>query len=97
MGSFERSGTFRDRARFPEGVRERLTKLTGGTAQGMTETWEKEGEADVARLAGFGVKIELTIKETSWTCDAQIPDWLPIPQKMIEEKFDKKFGELSDL
>ena len=97
MGAFERSGTFRDRARFLEGLRERLTKLTGGAAQGMTETWEKAGDADVARLSGFGVKIELTVEEQSWRCEAQIPDWLPIPQKMIEAKFDEKFSELSEL
>ena len=80
-----------------EGVRERLTKLTGGAAQGMTETWEKDGETDVARLSGFGVRIEVKIEASTWSCEAEIPDWLPIPQKMIEEKFDKKFGELSEL
>ena len=97
MGAFERSGSFRDRDRFLEGVRQKLEKLMGGTAQGMTHTWEKVDGADVGRLSGFGARIELTVGERDWKCTAQIPDWLPIPQKMIEEKFDEKFGELSQL
>ena len=97
MGSFERSGTFRDRDRFLEGVRAKLDKLVGGAAQGMTTTWEQVEGADVGRLSGYGARIELTVGDTGWTCTAQIPDWLPIPQKMIEDKFDEKFAELSDL
>lgn len=97
MGAFERSGTFRNRERFLEGVRQKLEKLMGGAAPGMTHTWEQVDGADVGRLSGFGVRIELTVGERDWKCTAQIPDWLPIPQKMIEEKFDEKFGELSQL
>ena len=97
MGQFRREGSFRDRARFLEGVKVKLAKLMGGAAQGMTETWEKSGEDDVARLSGFGVRIELTIGASAWKCDAEIPSWLPIPQSMIEAKFDEKFAELSQL
>jgi hypothetical protein len=97
MGRFTREGTFRDRARFLEGVRLKLEKLMGGAAQGMSSTWEKEGADDVGRLSGFGVKIELTVREAGWGCTAEIPAWLPIPQSMIEAKFDEKFRELSEL
>lgn len=97
MGNFSRTGTFRDRARFLEGVKVKLSKLMGGAAQGMTETWEKAGDADVARLSGFGARIELTVGEKEWTCSAEIPSWLPIPQSLIESKFDEKFAELGAL
>lgn len=97
MGTFQRSGTFQNRDRFLEGVRQKLEKLLGGSAQGMTATWEKEGADDVGRLSGFGAKIEFTVRESTWTCVADIPAWLPIPQSMIEQKFDEKFAELSKL
>ena len=97
MGSFERSGTFRDREAFLAGVKARLEKLMGGAAQGMSSTWEKSGDADVGRLSGFGAKIELTVGAAGWSCAAEIPSWIPIPQSMIEAKFDEKFKELSNL
>jgi hypothetical protein len=97
MGSFQRSGTYRNREAFLAGVKARLEKLMGGAAQGMTSTWEKEGDADVGRLSGFGAKIELTVDAAGWRCAADIPPWIPIPQSMIEAKFDEKFKELSNL
>ena len=97
MGSFQRSGTFQNRDKFLEGVKQKLEKLMGGAAQGMTATWEKDGAKDVGRLAGFGAKIEFTVAEKDWTCLADIPSWIPIPQSMIEQKFDEKFAELSKL
>lgn len=97
MGTFTRSGTFVNRERFLAGVREKLEKLLGGSAQGMTHTWEQVDGADVGRLSGFGARIELKVGETGWSCDASIPSWLPIPQSMIEQKFDEKFAELSKL
>jgi hypothetical protein len=97
MGTFQRSGSFQNRDRFLEGVKQKLEKLMGGAAQGMTATWEKVGADDVGRLAGFGAKIEFTVKESTWTCFADIPAWIPIPQSMIEQKFDEKFAELSKL
>ena len=97
MGSFERSGTFHNRERFLEGVKQKLEKLMGGAAQGMTATWEKSGAAEVGRLSGFGARIEMTVEESTWRCTADIPSWLPIPQKLIEQKFDEKFSELSQL
>jgi len=97
VGSFERSGTFQNRERFLEGVKQKLEKLMGGAAQGMTSTWEKAGADDVGRLAGFGAKIEFTVGETGWKCLADIPSWIPIPQAAIEQKFDEKFAELSKL
>ena len=97
MGSFERSGTFHDRRRFLEGVKQKLEKLMGGAAQGMTATWETSDAADVGRLAGFGARIEMTVAEKTWRCRAEVPSWIPIPQSMIEQKFDEKFAELSKL
>lgn len=97
MGTFQRSGTFQNREKFLEGVKQKLEKLMGGAAQGMTATWEKQGTDDVGRLAGFGAKIEFTVGEKSWACLADIPSWIPIPQAMIEQKFDEKFAELSKL
>ena len=97
MGQFERSGTFNDRVRFLVGVKQKLEKLMGGAAQGMTATWENSGGADVGRLSGFGARIEMTVGETTWRCLAEIPSWLPIPQSLIEQKFDEKFAELGRL
>jgi hypothetical protein len=97
MGSFQREGTFQNRDRFLEGVKQKLEKLMGGAAQGMTSTWEKSGSDDVGRLAGFGARIEITVTDKGWTCTADIPSWLPIPQSAIEGKFDEKFAELSKL
>jgi len=97
MGSFQRAGTFQNRERFLEGVKVKLSKLMGGAAQGMTETWEKVEGADVARLSGFGARIELTVREKDWSCAADFPSWIPIPQSLIEAKFDEKFSELSKL
>lgn len=97
MGQFTRQGSFKNREAFLTGVRQKLEKLMGGAAQGMTNTWEVVDGADVGRLAGFGAKIELTVREKDWSCVADIPAWLPIPQKMIEAKFDEKFAELSSL
>ncbi len=97
MGSFERSGRFQDRERFLAGVKDKLAKVVGGPGQGMTTTWEKSGADDVGRLAGFGVKVELVVGASTWTCKADIPVWLPIPQSMIEQKFDEKFADLGKL
>jgi hypothetical protein len=97
MGNFARSGSFQNRDRFLEGFRAMIVKLKNGALSGAAETWEKAGDSDVARLAGFGAKIEFTITDRSWSCAAEIPDWIPIPQRMIEEKFDEKFAELSKL
>jgi hypothetical protein len=96
MAGFTRSGTFKNRERFLAGVKEKLEKLVGGAAQGMTVTWEPgEPGCDVGRLAGFGVKIELVVGAADWRCEAEIPSWLPIPASMIEKKFDEKFAELA--
>lgn len=97
MGTFSRQGSFQNRDAFLAAVRQKLEKLLGGAAQGMTNTWEVVDGADVGRLAGFGAKIELTVRASDWSCKADIPSWLPIPQSMIEQKFDEKFAELAKL
>ncbi len=63
----------------------------------MTETWGREGDADVARLSGFGVRVEFTVAEASWKSAVETPDWLPLPQAAIEAKFDEKIAELGGL
>jgi len=97
MGTFKRTGSFQSRDKFLEGVKQKLEKLLGGQAQGMTATWEKSGTDDVGRLAGFGARIEIVVGEKEWACEANIPSWIPIPMSMIEQKFDEKFAELSRL
>jgi hypothetical protein len=97
MGSFQRSGAFQDREKFLAGVKEKLAKVVGGQGAGMSVAWEKAGADDVGRLSGFGVKVELVVKASTWSCNAEIPPWLPIPQSMIEQKFDEKFAELGRL
>ncbi len=97
MAGFERSGTFRDRARFLEALRERLERLKEGGLRGMTEAWETSGDSDVARLSGFGAKLEFTVGKDSWRCAAELPSWIPIPMSTIEEKFDKEMQGLSDV
>ncbi len=97
MGSFAREGTFRDRERFLETLRAKLARLRSGALQGTTETWERSGDADVARLSGFGARIEFTIGPAGWRCAAETPAWLPISQAAIEEKFDREFEDLKPL
>ncbi len=97
MGSFTRQGTFQNRDAFLAAVRQKLEKLLGGAAQGMSHTWEVVDGTDVGRLSGFGAKIELTVRTSDWSCTADIPGWIPIPQAMIEQKFDEKFAELGKL
>jgi hypothetical protein len=97
MGSFQRTGSFQNRDKFLEGVKQKLEKLLGGQAQGMTATWEKAEGDDVGRLSGFGARIEIVVGDKGWKCQADIPSWIPIPISMIEQKFDEKFAELSKL
>jgi hypothetical protein len=97
VGSFQRSGSFQNRDRFLDGVKQKLEKLLGGQAQGMTATWEKAGADDVGRLSGFGARFEIVVGDKEWKCQAEIPPWIPIPLSMIEQKFDEKFAELSKL
>jgi hypothetical protein len=94
MGQFRREGRFRDRASFLTKVKEKVAKLRQTTLVGMTEVWEREDGADIGRLAGFGVTLVFTVREEAWECAAEIPEWLPIPQSKIEEKFDKEFADL---
>lgn len=97
MGSFRREGTFRDRGRFLEALRGALSRLREGALRGMTETWERAGDADVARLAGFGARVEFTVSAASWACSVETPDWLPVPQSAVEAKFDEKMAPLAGL
>lgn len=97
MGEFTRQGTFQNRDRFVEGVKAAFAKLMGPGAPGVTERWEAAAGNDVCHLAGFGVQVEFTVGPTSWSCRTSMPDSFFFPQRLIEEKFDKKFDELSRL
>lgn len=97
MGEFRRQGTFQNRERFIEGVKAAFGKLMGSGTPGVSERWEKEGERDVCRLSGFGVRVEFAVDAASWSCTASVPDGFFFPQSLIEEKFDQKFAELSRL
>ncbi|MBI2901619.1 MAG: hypothetical protein HYY17_15660 [Planctomycetes bacterium] len=96
MGRFRREGAFADREAFLGTLRLRLAHLRSNLLPGMSETWEREDGRDVARVAGYGVVVCFRVGERDWRCDADLPDWLPIPQAVIEEKFDEEFVDLLD-
>ncbi len=97
MASFERGGTFQDRARFLAGLKEKIARLRDGALRGMGERWEESGAVSTATLSGFGVSVVFEVRATDWSCRAEIPSWLPIPQSAIEEKFDREFEDLKGL
>lgn len=94
MGTFRREGSFGDRPAFLGGLRTKLAHLRSSVLPGMSEAWEKENGCDLVRLAGYGVSVRFRIGESDWRCDADLPDWLPIPQRVIEQKFDEEFADL---
>ncbi|MBI2931847.1 MAG: hypothetical protein HYY16_09365 [Planctomycetes bacterium] len=96
MGSFCRSGAFRDRTAFMAALRQRIKKMKEGPLGGFSETWT-DGPVSTGTLTGFGAKLVFTVRASEWTCDAELPSWLPIPQTMIEQKFDREFEELRGL
>ena len=94
MGSFTRSGTFGDRAKFVVALKKKLAKLQEGVLRGTTLRWESGSEAT---LTGFGARIAFQVGEKDWSCAAEVPGWIPVPQKAIEEKFDLEFESLKQL
>ncbi len=72
----------------------KLAHLRTNVLPGMTEVWEEESGVDHIRVNGFGVKVRFTVAASAWSCDAVLPDWLPIPQQTIEQKFDEEFASL---
>jgi len=97
MGNFERSGTFKSRDKFVEGLKGRVGKLRQGALAVMKEEWKKEAGADVALLSGFGVKVRFEVKEKQYACRAELPVFLPIPQSKVEEMVDGLLKDLKDL
>jgi len=93
MGTFTREGEFKDRAAFLAALRGKLEKLRDGTLRGTTLAWS-DAEAS---LEGFGAKVVFRVGESRWTCAAELPSFIPIPQRMVEAKFDEEFGELKGL
>ncbi len=96
MGTFTRSGQFRDRASFLEALRGKLAKLRDGVLRGFDERWE-EGEPTRATLSGMGARVSFSVGASEWTCTADLPAWIPLPQASIEDKFDREFSDLKGL
>ncbi|HEU4339098.1 MAG TPA: hypothetical protein VFS19_03435 [Planctomycetota bacterium] len=93
MGSFKREGTIKNREAFLAALKGKLEKLRDGVMRGATLEW-KDGHAT---LEGFGARVVFQVGDAKWTCDAQLPPFIPIPQRMIEAKFDEEFKELNGL
>jgi hypothetical protein len=94
MGTFTRSGTFRDRDRFIGAVRSKLAVLRDGPLRGVSESWE-DGPPTRAILAGFGARFTFTIGESDWNVDASLPPFVPL--SYIESKFDREFSDLQGI
>ena len=93
MGSFKRDGEFKNREAFLVALRGKLEKLRDGTLRGSTLTWA----GDQASLEGFGARVVFQVGAATWSCAAELPSFIPIPQRMIEEKFDREFEDLRGL
>ena len=93
MGKFTREGEFKNREAFLAALKGKLEKLRDGTLRGTTLAWT-DGEAS---LEGFGAKVVFSVGESKWTCAAELPSFIPIPQRMIEAKFDEEFAALNGL
>lgn len=96
MGSFHREGTFRDRDAFLTALRAKIDRLRDGALRGLEAEWTEDGGTTQALLRGFGARVTFRVGESSWTCDAEVPSWLPIPLSTIEEKFDREFKDLAE-
>lgn len=96
MGEFRRHGRFGDRTAFLATLRGRLAHLRANVLPGMTEVWEAAPGVDRVRLAGYGATMQFEVADGTWTCRAEIPDWLPVPQRVVEDKFDVEFADLED-
>ncbi|HEY3226624.1 MAG TPA: hypothetical protein VGK61_06510 [Planctomycetota bacterium] len=97
MGNFTREGGFRDRDAFLAALRRKLEHLRDGVLRGGALNWSEAGSATEASLAGFGARVVFRVEPGRWTCAAELPSFLPIPQKMLEAKFDEEFEELKGL
>jgi len=93
MGKFTREGGIKNRAAFLAALRGKLEKLRDGTLRGTTLNWS---DAE-STLEGFGARVVFRVGESQWTCEAQLPSFIPIPQRMVEAKFDEEFAELNGL
>lgn len=93
MGTFTREGTFKDREVFLAALRGKLEKLRDGVLSGATLEWA-DGRAS---LEGFGARVVFRVDGARWSCEADLPSFIPIPQRMIEAKFDEEFAELRGL
>ena len=93
MKKFEREGAFKNREAFLAALRKKLEHLRDGALRGSTLEWT-DAEAS---LAGFGARVVFRVGESTWKCEAELPSFIPIPQKMLEAKFDEEFEDLKGL
>jgi len=93
MGIFTREGEFKNREAFLAALRGKLDKLRNGVMRGATLEWA----GDQATLEGFGARVVFRVGDSKWACDAELPAFIPIPQRMIEAKFDEEFADLKGL
>ena len=96
MAEINKSGTFRDRDRFLNGLKAKTAELRNGPLRGVEETWTQEGEVETGILSGMGVEVRFTVEARAWQCRAQTPVWLPVPISTIESKLDEVMGGLGD-
>lgn len=96
MGSFVREGAFRERQRFLEALRNRVARLREGPLRGLDESWERTGEADVVRLTGMGVVVEILVGASAWKASVEVPPWIPFPLPLVEAKFDEEIASWKD-
>ncbi len=93
MGKFAREGEFKNREAFLAALRVKLEKLRDGVLRGATLEWA-DGQA---ALEGFGARVVFQVGDSKWSCAAELPSFIPIPQRMVEAKFDEEFAELKGL
>ena len=93
MGTFTRQGEFKQRDAFLAALRKKLEKLRDGVMRGATLEWVD----GTATLEGFGARVVFQVGDSTWTCAAELPAFIPIPQRMVEEKFDREFEDLRGL
>jgi hypothetical protein len=93
MGKFTRQGEFRSRQAFQTALRGKLEKLRDGVLRGGVLEWSD----GLASLEAFGARVVFRMNATTWSCEAELPSFLPIPVRMVEAKFDEEFSELNGL
>jgi hypothetical protein len=95
MPEVKREGTFKNREKFVEGLRGVITKLRSGPLSAMKEEWKEQGKETVATLKGMGVTVDFTVREKAWSCEADVPFFMP--KGPVEDMLDRALAGLKDL